>query len=91
MGHGPDVACRMIAPATLVRAYQPTLGSVRVQNQRICTQTERYVAHHGPMKLDLRDTTGSVWAMGPLAHARNVDSRPDHYRATNRGAAPRFQ
>ena len=55
MGHGPDVACRMIAQATLVQPYRPTLGSVRVQNQRICTQTERDVAHQGRTGLDLRD------------------------------------
>ena len=91
MGHGPDVACRMIAQATRVRAYQPVPRSQWVQNRLICTRTERDVGHHGPTERDLRDPTTWAWAMGPLAHAMNLCSRSDHYRATYRGVTPRFQ
>ena len=54
------------------------------------TQTEGGAAHHGSTELDLRDPTTSAWAMGPVAHARNVDPRSDHYRTTHGGATPRL-
>ena len=44
---------------------------------------------YGPVELYIGDPTAWVWAMGPVAHARNVGSRSDHYRTTRGDAAPR--
>ena len=90
MGHGHDVACRKPAHASLVRPYQPVPRSGWVLNQLICTPFERGAGGHGRTELDLRATCTWAWDMGPLAHARNVGSRYDHYRTTRRGATPRL-
>ena len=90
MGYGHDVTCRKPAHASLVRPYQPVPRSGWVLNQQICTPFERGTEHYGRTELDIRDPRTSVWAMGPLAHARNVGSRYDHYRTTRRGATPRL-
>ena len=45
---------------------------------------------YGPVELYIGDPTAWVWAMGPVAHARNVCSRSDHYCTTRGGATPRL-
>ena len=90
MGHGHDVTCRKPAHASLVRPYHSVPRSRWVLNQQICTPIERGTEHYGRTELDIRDPRTSVWAMGPLAHARNVGSRYDHYGTTRRGATPRL-
>ena len=90
MGCGPNVACRKPAHASLARPYQLVPCSGWVLNQQICTPFERGTEHYGRTELDIRDPRRSVWAMGPLAHVRNVGSRYDHYRTTRRGATPRL-
>ena len=90
MGCGHDVTCRKPAHASLVRPYQLVPRSGWVLNQLICALIERGARRYGQTELDIRDTRTSVWAMGPLAHARNVGSRYDHYRTTRRGDTPRL-
>ena len=48
------------------------------------------MVHHGRTELDLGDPTTWAWAMGSVAHARNVGPRSDHYRTTRGGVTPRL-
>ena len=73
-----------------VGRYSTALCRIWVQILLICTRTERDAADHGHTELDLGDPTTWVWAMGPVAHAREVGPRSDHYRTTREGVTPRL-
>ena len=74
----------------LVGRYSTALCRIWVQIVLIYTHTERDAADHIHTELDLGDPTTWVWAMGPVAHARNVGPRYDHYHATRNGVTPRL-
>ena len=73
-----------------VGRYSTGLCRIWVQILLICTRTERDTECYGRTELDLRDPTTPAWAMGPVAHARNVGPRSDHYRTTRGGVTPRL-
>ena len=56
----------------------------------ICTRIEGDTVHHGRTELDLGDPTTQAWAMGPVAHLRDVGPRFGHYRTTRSGVTPRL-
>ena len=73
-----------------VGRYSTALCRIWVQILLICTRTERDAADHGHTELDLGDPITQAWAMGPVAHARNVGPRSDQYRSTRGGVTPRL-
>ena len=90
MGHAPSVHDEQGTNAAPVGRYSTALCRIWVQILLICTRIEGDTVHHGRTELDLRDPTTQAWAMGPVAHARNVSPRSDHYRSTRGGATPRL-
>ena len=89
MGREPSVHNEQGTTVAPVGRYSTGLCRIWVQILLICTRTEGDAAHHGHTELDLGDPTTQPWAMGPVAHARNVGPRYDHYRTTRGGATPR--
>ena len=73
-----------------VGRYSTAWCRIWVQILLICTRTERDTECYGSTELDLRDPTTPAWAMGPVAHARNVGPRSGHYRTTRSGVTPRL-
>ena len=73
-----------------VGRYSTALCRIWVQIVLICTRPEGDTVHQGHTELDLGDPTTQAWAMGPVAHARNVGPRSGHYRTTRKGATPRL-
>ena len=89
MGHGPNVDRRKNAQTSLVRPYDHWSLRGEVRNRLICTRIESGTGCYGRPELDLRDLRTWVWAMGPVAHLRNVGARYDHYGTTRGDATPR--
>ena len=89
MGHGPNVHRRECAQTSLVRPYRPLVARPGVLNRLICTRIEPGTKRYGRTELNLRVPHTWMWAMGPVAHLRNVGPRYDHYRTTRGGATPR--
>ena len=90
MGHVPNVHRRESASTSLVRPYRPLVARPEVLNSLICTRIESGTARYGHTELNLRVAHTWVWAMGPVAHARDVGPRSDHYHTTRGGVTPRL-
>ena len=88
MGHGPNVDRRNNAQTSLVRPYDHWSLRGEVRNRLICTRIESGTDRYGRTELNLRDLRTWVWAMGPVAHLRNVGPRQCQDRTTRRGATP---
>ena len=58
-----------------VRPYRPLVARSGVLNRLICTRIESGTECYGRTELNLRDLRTWVWAMGPVAHLRNVGPR----------------
>ena len=77
MGRAPSVHDEQNTTVPPGGRYSTGLCRIWVQNLLICTQTEGDTVHHGHTELDLRDPTTQAWAMGPVAHARDLGPRSD--------------
>ena len=89
MGHVTNVHRRESAQTSLVRPCRPLVARPGVLNRLICTRIEPGTERYGRTELNLRVPRTWMWAMGPIAHARDVGPRYDHYHTTREGAAPR--
>ena len=71
-----------------VRPNRPLVARAGVLNRLICTRIESGTDRYGRTELNLRDLRTWVWAMGPVAHLRNVGPRQSQDRTTRGGATP---